>query len=142
MARSAFFANFFLVAAAIVLASCGSNRQLQSVTVTPVAADAKNSADGKVQFTAIGVFSDSSMPVTLTSQQVTWCYAGSSENAAAGMCAGNIAQYATVDQNGLAQCAPLNQGTVSILAGTQPVSMNPDGGTQLKLFGAAQLTCP
>lgn len=144
MARAAFFGKFFLVAAAAVLSSCGSNRQLKSVAVTPATADAKQYPNGQVQFTAAGVFSDSSMPVTLTNQQVTWCYGGltSVANPVAGMCTGNIAQFATVDQVGMAQCSPGFQGTVYILAGTQPVSMNPDGGSQLKIYGTAQLTCP
>lgn len=144
MARAAFFGNSLLVAAVLVLSGCGSNRQLKSVAVTPATADAKQFPNGQVQFTAAGVFSDSSMPVILTSQQVTWCYGGLGgvPNPVAGMCTGNIAQFATVDQNGVAQCAPAFQGTVVILAGTQPVSMNPDGGTQLKIYGSAQLTCP
>jgi hypothetical protein len=43
----------------------------------------------------------------------------------------------------LAQCVPGFTGTATVLAGTGSSSnMNPDGGSQLKLFGAAQLTCP
>ena len=144
MARSVFFANMLLVMAAAALAGCGSNRQLKTVAVTPATADAKNSADGKVQFTASGTFSSPPSPQTLTTPQVMWCYGGvaNAANPVAGTCAGNIAQFATVDQNGVAQCAPGFQGTVEILAGTQPSMGNPDGGTQLKIYGSAELTCP
>jgi hypothetical protein len=76
--------------------------------------------------------------VQLTSNDVTWCV-GSNR----GMCVGNINPGATVDQNGLAQCVPGFAGTATVLAGTGSSSkMNPDGGSQLKIFGAAQLTCP
>ena len=144
MARLAFFAKVFLFVAAIVLASCGSNRQLTSVAVTPATADAKNSADGKVQFTAAGTFSSPPSPQTLMPPQVMWCYGGvaNAANPVSGTCAGNIAQFATVDQNGVAQCTPGFQGTVEILAGAQPSMGNPDGGTQLKVYGSAELTCP
>ena len=68
--------GFLLAFCAVMMLSCGSNRQLQSVTLNPSSADAKNSPNGQVQFTAKGVFSGSSAPVTLTSQDVTWCYGG------------------------------------------------------------------
>lgn len=144
MARLAFFANFLLFAGAVVLAGCGSSHQLKSVAVTPATAGAKNSADGKVEFTAAGTFSSPPSPQMLTTPQVMWCYGGvaNAANPVAGTCAGNIAQFATVDQNGVAQCAPGFQGTVAILAGTQPSMGNPDGGTQLKVYGSAELTCP
>jgi hypothetical protein len=75
--------------------------------------------------------------VQLTSKDVTWCTGSNS-----GMCVGNINPGATVDQNGLAQCVPGFTGKATILAGTGSSSMNPDGGSQLKIFGAAHLTCP
>jgi|SRR5579863_671604 len=139
-----FSALTILLTAAIVLLGCGSSRQLQSVTISPATADAKNFPGGQVPFTATGTFSKPPSPTQLTSQDVVWCYAGQSDiaNPTAGMCAGNIAQYASVDQNGVAQCVPQFQGTVIILAGTGGPSGNPDGGTPLKIFGSAQLTCP
>jgi len=54
--------------------SCGSDRQLQSISIQPPTADAKNFPNGQVQFTATGIFSGSSVPVPLTSKDVTWCY--------------------------------------------------------------------
>ena len=145
MARTApFSTTFLLITAATVLISCGSSHQLKSVSITPAIADAKNFPNGQVQFMAAGTFSNPPSPETLTSNQVTWCYGGLANvtTLTAGMCAGNIAQFASVDQNGLAQCVPLFQGTVYILAGTEPNVMNPDGGAQLKVYGSAQLTCP
>jgi len=48
-----------------------------------------------------------------------------------------------VDQTGMAQCDSGFVGTATILAGTQSsVMMNPDQGSQLRIFGSAKLTCP
>jgi hypothetical protein len=56
---------------------------------------------------------------------------------------GNINPGAVVDQNGVAQCHTGFVGTATILAGNGAVgTMNPDGGSQLKVFGSAKLTCP
>jgi len=118
--------------------SCGSSRQLQSVKIDPP------SATSQAQFTATGTFSKPPSPVTLTSKDVTWCVGEltSVANPTAGTCVGNIAPFATVDQTGLAHCSPTTQGAGYILAGTPIPSMNPDGGTQLKVFGSATLSCP
>jgi len=114
------------------------------VAIQPSAADAKDFANGQVNFSATGIFSGSSSPVPLTSKDVTWCYGGLANVASptAGSCAGNIQQFASVDQNGVAQCKAQFQGAVLILAGTPTISMNPDGGAALKVFGLATLTCP
>jgi hypothetical protein len=116
---------------------CGSGRQLQSVALTPTTADAQNFANGHVQFTATGTFSQKPSPVLLTSRDVGWCVGSDS-----GTCPGNIASGAIVDQNGLAQCAPNFTGTVTVLAGSGPAVTMPDGPSQLKIFGKAKLTCP
>lgn len=116
---------------------CGSSRQLQSVTLMPAIADAKNFPNGQVPISATGTFNKPPSPVKLTSADVGWCVGTS-----AGACAGNIATGATVDQNGVAQCTPNFAGAVTILAGKGPMPMNPDQGSQLTVFGSAQLTCP
>lgn len=123
---------------------CGGNRQLQSVTVQPSQADAKNFTNGQVQFTATGVFSNSGMPVTLTSKDITWCYGGvaSSATLTAGICAGNVAQLVSIDSNGVAQCNSGFQGMGLILAGVPIPASMPDVGQQLKVYGSATLTCP
>lgn len=123
---------------------CGGNHQLQSITIQPATADAKNFPNGQVQFTTTGMYSGSSVPVPLTSNELTWCYGGTTAQASSlqGMCAGNIANFAGVDQNGIAECSPTFQGSVYILAGTPSRSPTPVGESQLRLYGAAQLTCP
>ncbi len=55
----------------------------------------------------------------------------------------NIMPNVTVDQNGVAQCRPGFVGTATVLAGTKSTAMTmPDEGPQLKVFGAAQISCP
>lgn len=119
--------------------SCGGGRELQSVKINPA------TATGQAQFAATGTFSKPPSPVTLTSNDVKWCVGEltSAPNATPAACVGNVAPFATVDQNGLAQCSPTAHGTGYIVAGANEVlSMNPDGGSQFKVSGAATLTCP
>jgi hypothetical protein len=122
----------------LAIAGCGSNRQLQSVSLNPASADARNFPNGHVPFIATGTFSKPPSPVNLTSKNVFWCVGSSN-----GACVGNANPGANLDQNGAAQCNPGFAGTATILAGTQSsVMVNPDQGPQLKVFGTAQLTCP
>jgi hypothetical protein len=116
---------------------CGSGRQLESVALSPTTADAQNFANGQVPFSAAGKFSKPPSPQPLTGKDVTWCVGSSS-----GVCAGNINLGATVDQNGFAQCVAGFSGTATILAGKAPPAMKPDVGSQMSIFGSAQLTCP
>jgi len=138
MTRSSFLsAAVALLTIALASTGCGSNRTLQSVTLTPASADAKNYPNGQVRLDATGTFSKPPSPSPLTSSDVLWC-AG-----AAGACAGNIMPNVTVDQNGVAQCRPGFVGTATVLAGTKSTAMTmPDEGPQLKVFGAAQISCP
>jgi len=139
MTRSAtWFVGPLVLWATFVTSGCGSSRQLQSVTLTPASAEAQSFPGGQVPFAASGTFSKSPSPVQLTSKDVQWCVGTST-----GACMGNINPGASVDQNGLAQCNPGFVGTANILAGNvASMPMNPDGGSQLKTFGAAKLTCP
>jgi hypothetical protein len=139
MTRSVFLpAGLLMLIAALVISGCGSNRQLKSVSLNPATADAKSFANGMVPFAANGVFSKPPSPAPLTSKDIVWCVGNSS-----GACAGNINLGAIVDGNGVAQCNTGFVGTATILAGNiASASMNPDGGSQLKVFGTAQLTCP
>jgi hypothetical protein len=122
----------------LAIAGCGSNRQLQSVSLSPASADAQNFPNGHVPFIATGTFSKPPSPMNLTSKDVFWCVGSSN-----GGCIGNANPGANLDQNGVAQCNPGFVGTATILAGTQSsVMMIPDQGSQLKIFGSAQLTCP
>jgi hypothetical protein len=126
-----------LLALLFIAVGCGSSRSLQSVSVMPAVADAQNFPDGKVSFTATGTFSKPPSPQKLTGQDVAWCV-GSNQ----GACVGNINPGVIVDSNGLASCAPNFSGTVTILAGKTKSVMMPDAGSQLGVFGSAQLTCP
>lgn len=132
-----------LLLSSLAALSCGASRHLESVTLQPEVATAQNR---QFQFTATGTFSAPPSPMTLTSKDVTWCtgtagWTGSAPTTPSG-CIGNVIPFATIDQNGLATCGPTSHGTGYILAGTQPMSMNPDGGSQFKVFGSAILTCP
>lgn len=125
----------------VVTLACGSSRTLQSVSVTPAVANAQNFPNGQVPFTATGMFSKPPSPQPLTSKDVAWCV-----GVTPGACAGNIAVLATVDQNGVASClaSPPNSlpKTWVVMAGKATPSMNPDGGSQMTIYGSAQLTCP
>jgi hypothetical protein len=146
MARCDILNAFSLAILLLTIAACGSGRQLRSITIAPSTADAENFPGGQVQFTATGTFSQSPSPAPVTSPEILWCYGGpvSAANPTAGVCAGNIAQFATVDQTGLAQCSPSppQRMTVYILAGIPEKPGGADVGPTLKIFGSAQLTCP
>ena len=126
--------RFGFVFLTLVLTACGGH-QLQSVSINPAMADAKDYANGQVQFTATGNF-NGQPPQPLKPPLITWC-TGSN-----GMCAGLVIQGAAVDQNGLAKCYPNFAGTATIMAGTYTPPTHPDAGPTLKIFGVAQLTCP
>lgn len=125
-----------LLLSAAALLSCGSSRHLTGINVTPATADAQSYPGGQVPFAATGIYSQAPSPQQLEASSVTWCVGSSS-----GACDGNVAIRVSV-QNGVAQCDQGFTGTVTILAGTQPIMMNPDAGSQLKVFGSSQLTCP
>jgi len=131
------FSGPMLILAALATSGCGNSRQLQSIAVSPASADAKAYPNGQVPLTATGTYSKPPSQVQLTSKDVVWCAGVTS-----GACYGNIAPPVTVDQNGLAKCSPTFVGTATVLAGTSPAVVNPDEGSQLKIFGSAQLTCP
>jgi hypothetical protein len=119
-----------LVTIAMVLVACGgNNRSLQSVSVSPA------TASSQAQFTATGIYNTMPTSVDITGS-TTWCV-GSSD----GVCAGNIPIRVSVTA-GLAQCLSGFAGTVTVLAGQSGPPPGADLGSQLKPFGAAQLSCP
>jgi hypothetical protein len=126
-----------LAAFSLITLGCGSARTLQSVAVMPAVANAQSFPNGQVPFNATGTFSKPPSPQKLTNMDINWCI-GSSQ----GACVGNINPGATVDSNGVARCVPGFSGTVTILAGKTRSVMMPDGGSQMGVFGSAQLTCP
>jgi hypothetical protein len=122
----------------LITGGCGSgSRQLQTVALSPSSADAQNFPNGQVTFTATGIFSQPPSPLKLTGSDVSWCVGNSN-----GLCAGNIAVGALIDQTGVAICNGPFTGTVTILAGKADSPVMPDTGTQLTVFGSAKLTCP
>jgi hypothetical protein len=126
-----------LLALSLVALGCGSSRDLKSVAISPAAANAKDFPNGQVAFTATGTFSKPPSPEKLTGMDVSWCVGDSQ-----GRCVGNINPGITVDSNGIASCVSTFSGTATVLAGKTKSVMMPDGGSQMGVFGSAQLTCP
>ena len=113
---------------------CGSsattNRILNSIAVTPPAANAQNFPGGQVQFVATGSFNKppSPAPVPFIAP-----YSGSwlSSNP----------NVATINQSGVAQCMPGATGSVTITAIASSNSA-PGGAMSTAVRGTAALTCP
>lgn len=111
---------FFILCLMVLATGCGSStpRTLQSMTASPVTADAKDFANGRVKFTATGTYNQP--PTTVTPLPVTaWSV--------------NPTTIATIDANGVAECLPGQVGTVKI-----EIAIAGDG----PLMNVAQLTCP
>lgn len=129
-----------LVLSALIVLACGSNptnRAVQSLEITPAAADAQDYPDGQVPFTAIGVYNNSQLsPVEPTS--ATW-----------GACYQNAASTAvTVSTSGVAHCAHGASGVYTVWAYVMtskkacPNWVTACGGGGCQITGTAQLTCP
>jgi len=103
----------------------GSNRVIQSVTVTPATADAQNFPNGQVQFTASGNYSQPPSPVALS--QANWS-----------LSEGGIA---TLSGTGLTQCILGASGVVTVKAGVSG-PCNGTNCTAIQIVGSAQLSCP
>lgn len=137
------FFSLLILIAAITLACGSSPHVLQSVSVSPATADAKDFPNGLVQFTATGFYKTA--PVQVTPQKATWgvCVitAGSQQPSNA----------VTISSNGLAQCVSGAPGTYTIDAFVrnpsihcvQPVGVPFScGGSCDGVVGQAQITCP
>lgn len=120
--------------------SCGAGQsQLQSMSLSPAVADAKDYPDGKVQFTATGYYI--SPTHTVTPQSANWI-----------ACQGNLPTTAvSVTNAGVAQCGSGASGTYSIKAWNPlgpgvyscPAQTNQTAcGGACDIQGTAQLTCP
>src|SRR5579872_5272842 len=118
MKRLASLSSLLISAAAML--NCGSSRHLTGIHVTPATADAQSFPRGQVPFAATGTYNQAPSPQQLDASSVTWCVGSSS-----GTCNGNVVIPVTV-QNGVAHCNQGFTGTVTILAGTQPTTSNPD----------------
>ena len=107
-----------------------SNRVLESITVTPPTADARNFLLGGVLFTATGKFSKppSPAPVPFVAP-----YSGGWTS--------SDPTIAIVDKFGLATCLGGTTGTVIITAQASSNSATPPA-MSTAVSGTAQLTCP
>jgi hypothetical protein len=124
----------------LLTASCGggsmmmtSTRQMQSITVTPMAADPMAS-NGMVQFTAMGNFNMAPMSANVP---VRWSLGSpfSTQPAPMGV---------SINQNGLAQCSGfMGMITVEATAPMDPnMPMSQMSMNSMNVTGMAQLTCP
>jgi hypothetical protein len=133
---------FFLLVVAILLVtvSCGgmstmmSNRQLQSITVTPASADAMSFTAGMVHFTAMGTYN---MAPMTGNPPVLWSLGNpfSAQPVPAGV---------SIDASGVARCTGF-VGMVTVEA-TSPMDPNMPVSQMnmntMNVAGMAQLTCP
>jgi hypothetical protein len=131
------------VLAAITLACGGSSHTLQSVTVSPATADARDYANGQVQFVATGYYDSAPSPVKPLTTIWGACYQGTAT-------AGETIYTPAIDQStGVAQCtAQTTPGTYTIFtenprsdAGAN-CSLSTSCGGGCFVTGTAQLTCP
>ena len=131
-----------LVLLAAFALSCGGNsssdRVLQSITLSPATADARDYPGGQVQFTATGFY-------TTNPETVTPLIAGGW-----GSCYDNGSTTAiSISQSGVAQCASGAVGTFTVWASHSPYptgatcnAITACGGGCDEVSGTAQLTCP
>jgi hypothetical protein len=133
MVRLAVPVVFFL---SMLATSCGGGltdppRQLVSITVTPTTADAQDFANGQVQFSATGKFSDG----TTAPISVMW-----SANPPFTL----VANFYLLNGSGLGQCSG-NAGNMIVYA-TAPsnpsIPLSKMSVQTKNVTGMAQLTCP
>jgi hypothetical protein len=121
---------------AVVLTSCGggSNRVLESISLSPNPATAKN---GTVQLVATGTFS--SAPVTVSPLPVDW-----SQSPCDDLCDIRPALIGPINVNseGLATCAVGYSGTASVKAvAPKDPKLAPDTQNVPVITGTASITC-
>jgi hypothetical protein len=128
-----------LLVAAIAL-GCGSpsnsnqsnTSQLQSISLSPSTADAKDYPGGQVQFVATGYYAVPPSPITPLSVQ-TW-----------GVCQANApTTEVELSNTGVATCGEGASGTYSVFGAdmTQCLAIGPCG-EGCYVTGTAKLTCP
>jgi outer membrane lipoprotein-sorting protein len=130
--KSLLFASPLL--ACMVLSGCGTSspkRAIESMTVTPATADAQSFANGMVQFTATGTFSQPPSPAqvpTAPPYGLNWTTSDTNT--------------ATIDPSGVAQCVSGGSGIVTITARAFPNSCIGTGCASAIATATANLTCP
>jgi hypothetical protein len=134
---SRYLAGVLLILYILFSLSCGSSRELTSISVSPATADAQKFPQGQVQFTATGTFNKA--PTTVTPLSVNWC-----PQATCGV--GTPALVGIiVDSDGLAQCQPGFAGTVTLVAEAPRnpgATVTPMSGMNAMVSGTAQMSCP
>jgi hypothetical protein len=116
-------------------------RTLQTLTVTPSSADARNSPNGQVQFMATGTFTTS--PMTVPSPPVRWSIGNPFATPTPAISI-SMSSQPSIDGNGLAQC----NGSVGIatIVATAPVDPNVSliqlTAITPNVSGRASLICP
>jgi hypothetical protein len=107
------------------LSGCGSNRQLQSLSVSPASTTAQG---GQAQFTATGQFS--SMPTSVSPAQVSWWQSPPAIDPPSGMFGLTL-----TNQPFMAQCSGFPSGTVITVTALAPMDANnSDPSIPLKPF--------
>lgn len=133
----------------LAIAGCGgtsmmnSARQLQSLMVTPSAADAQNFPGAKVQFMATGTFSMA--PMTVTSTPVLWSVGSPSFMSPTPMpMSMALSTGPSVDANGVAQCNGFTGiATIEATAPADPnMPISQMSAMMRTVSGMAHLTCP
>lgn len=151
MARPATFLLALLdILLLLVIAGCGAAsttnnaRMMQSLMVAPASADARNFANGQVQFTATATFNMA--PVTVMSPQVLWSIGSPfSTPTIMPMSVGPTAStLPSVDGTGLAQCNGFTGiATIEATAPADPNVPISQMNTMMRtVSGMAQMTCP
>jgi hypothetical protein len=135
------FLLLLLVTVAAVALACGTSPHVQSVSITPAAANAKDYPEGQVQFRAFAYYPGSSSPAAITPE---WS-------------ACPPVNVVTVSKTGVAQCVPGAAGTyyVEAFVPVGELACSPTGpsnplqscplptGQQCGgVEGTATLTCP
>jgi len=130
--------SVLILTGTLAVISCGAGQtQLQSMSLSPAVADAKDYPDGKVLFTATGYYINP--PHTVTPQSANWI-----------ACQGNAPTNAiSVTNVGVAQCGSGASGTYSINAwnpltgsGTYSCPAQNACGGGCSIEAMAQLNCP
>jgi hypothetical protein len=136
--RNPYFALAATLLLAVAFISCSTSnpntdRVLISVAVTPETADALNSPNGQVTFTATGTFNlpPITAPVTFTAP-----YAGSfAVNNPSNQIIANVVSSGTGTVT--VECVNGVSGTVGVVA-----SASANNGTSVMISASGQLTCP
>lgn len=150
MVKSAFILSVFDTILLAIIGCGGSSmtnspRQLQSLMVTPSAADAQNFANGQVQFMATGTFNMA--PMTVMSPPVLWSVGNPPVMSPTPMpmpMAMSASTGPSITANGVAQCNGFTGiATIEATAPADPsIPISQMSAMMRTVSGQAQMTCP